>query len=155
MAKQWLAAVAPRDGSPCCSIASSAIAVTGACSPACAMPGVIPGSRASAAPRNDQLIGCDRFHGIGRLVRVALKPWRPGLPVRQPAVLIANRHLDLRQTLFVEDFVLRDHLVQEEQVGGQRIYLIGGESPLVPERHAAMDKIPHRRRERRAQWQYA
>src|SRR5262245_35435252 len=34
----------------------------------------------------------------------------------QLGVIIANRHLDLRQTLFVEDFVLRDHLVQEEQV---------------------------------------
>src|SRR5215469_16181832 len=89
------------------------------------------------------------------LAGVTLKPWRPGLPVRQPGVIIANRHLDLRQTLFVEYFVLRDHLVQEEQVGRQRIYLIGGESPLAPERHAAPDEIPHRRRKRRAQWQYA
>src|SRR6202521_2456733 len=61
------------------------------------------------------------------LVGVTLKPWRPGLPVRQPGVVIANRHLDLRQTLFVEYLVLRDHMVQEEQVGRQRIYLIGGE----------------------------
>jgi hypothetical protein len=30
------------------------------------------------------------------LVGVTLKPSRPGLPVRQPAVFIANRHLDLR-----------------------------------------------------------
>src|SRR5258708_19739412 len=89
------------------------------------------------------------------LVGVTLKPWRPGLPVRQPAVVIANRHLDLRQTLFVEDFVLRDHLVHEEQIGRQRIDLIGGESPLIPERHGAMDVIPHRRRKGRAQWQYA
>src|SRR5215469_7948079 len=84
------------------------------------------------------------------LVGVTLKPWRPGLPVRQPGVVIANRHLDLRQTLFVEYLVLRDHLVQEEQVGRQRIYLIGGETPLCPERHAAMDEIPHRGRKRRA-----
>src|SRR6266704_1672242 len=59
--------------------------------------------------------------GIGTLVGVTLKPWRPGLPDRQPGVVIANRHLDLRQTLFVEDFVLGDHLVQKEQVGRQRI----------------------------------
>src|SRR6516225_9141402 len=59
----------------------------------------------------------------------------------QLGVIIANRHLDLRQTLFVEDFVLRDHLVQEEQVGRQRINLIGGESPLIPGRHAAFDVI--------------
>src|SRR5258708_9518118 len=72
------------------------------------------------------------------LVGVTLKPWRPGLPVRQPAIVIANRHLDLRQTLFVEDFVLRDHLVHEEQVGRQRIDLIGGEGPPLPPRHAAM-----------------
>src|SRR6516162_1113686 len=65
------------------------------------------------------------------------------------------RHLDLWQTLFVEYFVLRDHLVQEEQVGRQRIYLIGAESPLIPERHGAMNEIPHRRRQRRVQWQYA
>src|SRR5438874_54844 len=79
------------------------------------------------------------------LVGVTLEPWRPGLPVRQPGVVIADRHLDLRQTLFVEYLVLRDHLVQDEQVGGERVYLIGGESPLTPERHAAMDEIPHDR----------
>ena len=73
----------------------------------------------------------------------------------QLGVIIADRHPDLRQTLFVEYSVLRDHLVQEEQVGRQRIDLIGGESPLIPERHAAIDEIPHRRRKRRAQWQYA
>ena len=50
----------------------------------------------------------------------------------QLGVTIANRHLDLRQTLLVEDFVLRDHLIDEEQVGRQRIDLIGGESPLIP-----------------------
>src|SRR5262245_6129080 len=73
----------------------------------------------------------------------------------QLGVVIANRHLDLRQTLFVEYHVLRDHLVHEEQIGRQRIDLIGGESPLTPERHAAIDVIPHRRRKRRAQWQDA
>src|SRR6185503_4707452 len=77
------------------------------------------------------------------------------LPVRQLGVVIANRHLDLRQTLLVEDLVLRDHLVQEEQIGRQRIDLIGFESPFIPERHAAIDEIPHRGRKRRSQWQYA
>jgi hypothetical protein len=45
------------------------------------------------------------------LVGVTLKPRRAGLPVRQPGVVIAMRHLDLWQTLFVEYFVLPDHLV--------------------------------------------
>src|SRR5205823_1424982 len=89
------------------------------------------------------------------LVGVSLEPWRPGLPLRQPGVFIANRHLDLRQTLLVEYLVLRDHLVLEEQEGRQRIYLIGGESPLTPERHAAIDVVPHRRCKRGAQRQYA
>src|SRR5260370_26676722 len=84
------------------------------------------------------------------LVGVTLKPSRPGLPVRQPGVVIANRHLDLRQTLFVEYFVLRDHLVQEEQVGRQRIYLIGGEKPLSPPRPAPPGEIPHPPRTPRA-----
>src|ERR1700674_1594811 len=100
-------------------------------------------------------INASYFGRVLRLVGVTLKPWRPGLPFGQPGVVFANRHLDLRQTLFVEDFVLRDHLVHEEQVGRQRIDLIGGESPLIPERHGAMDEIPHRRRKRRGQWQYA
>src|SRR5215469_166096 len=89
------------------------------------------------------------------LVRVTLKPWRPVLPFRQPGVVIANRHLDLRETLFVEDFVLRDHLVQEKQIGRQRIDLVGGERPLIADRHGAVDVIPHRRRKRRGQRQYA
>src|SRR5262249_12965548 len=75
------------------------------------------------------------------LVGVTLKPRRVGLPFMQLGVTIANRHLDLRQTLFVEYQVLRDHLIHEEQVGRQRIDLIGGESPLIPERHAAIDEI--------------
>src|SRR6266404_1096815 len=108
--------------------------------------------RSRRLPSSERTTGNRQHDG---LVGVTLKPWRPGLPVRQPAVVIANRHLDLRQTLFVEDLVLRDHLVHEEQVGRQRIDLIGGESPLIPERHGAMDVIPHCRRKGRAQWQYA
>src|SRR5262249_2695452 len=103
----------------------------------------------------DQVACTNRDFLLHALVGVTLKPWRPWLPLMQLGVIIANRHLDLRQTLFVEDFVLRDHLVQEEQVGRQRIDLIGGESPLIPGRHAAIDVIPHRRRKRRAQWQDA
>src|SRR5262245_53743629 len=90
-----------------------------------------------------------------QLEGITLEPWRLGLPLMQLGVIFANRHLDLRQTLFVEYLVLRDHLVQEEQVGRQRIDLVGGESPLIPERHAALDEIPHRRRKRRTQWQDA
>src|SRR5882757_5923234 len=56
--------------------------------------------------------------------------------------MITNRHLDLRQTFFVEYCVLRNHLVLEEQEGRQRIYLIGGESPLSSQRHAAIDCNP-------------
>src|SRR5215470_4939502 len=88
-------------------------------------------------------------------VGVTRKPWRVGLPVGQPGVTFANRHLDLRQTLFVEDCVLRDHLVQEQQVGRQRVDLIGLEGSLSPERHAAIDVVPHGRRKRRAQRQDA
>src|SRR5215470_7479709 len=88
-------------------------------------------------------------------VGLTLKPSRPGLPVGQPGVTFANRHLDLRQTLFVEDCVLRDHLVHEQQVGRQRVYLIGLEGSLSPERHAAIDVVPHGRRKRRAQRQDA
>src|SRR6478672_1154100 len=88
-------------------------------------------------------------------VGVTLKPSRPGLPVGQPGVTFANRHLDLRQTLFVEYRVLRDHLVQEEQISRQRVDFVGGESPLSPKRHAAVDVIPHGRRKRRAQRQDA
>src|SRR5438874_5242953 len=94
-----------------------------------------------------------RNRTLASLVGVTLKPCLPRLPLRQPGVVVADRHLDLRQTLFVEYLVLRDHLVQEKQVGGQRIDLIGGESPLTPERHAAMDEIPHDRRKWRAQRQ--
>src|SRR5262245_35000177 len=89
------------------------------------------------------------------LVGITLKPWRVGLPVMPVGEIIADRHLDLRQTLSVEYLVLRDHLIEEEQVGGQRIDLVGGESPLLPDRHAAIDEIPHDRRIRGAQRQDA
>src|SRR5204862_5393554 len=64
------------------------------------------------------------------------------------AELIANRHPDLRQTLFVEYLIFRNHLVDEEQIGRQRVHLIGSQSPLQPEWHAAIDDILHYRRMR-------
>src|SRR5438067_10322434 len=88
-------------------------------------------------------------------VGVTLKPWRSVLPFRQAGVIIADRHLHVRQTVFVEDFVIRDHPVEEKQVGRQRIDLIGGEAPLIPDRHGATDVIPRHRRIRRGPWQYA
>src|SRR5215471_7817667 len=88
-------------------------------------------------------------------VGVTLKPWRVELELVRLAVFVANRHLDLRQALFVEYLVLRDHLVEEEQVSRQRIHLIGSQSPLQAEWHAAPDEIPYYRRIRRAQWQDA
>src|SRR5204862_1839997 len=84
------------------------------------------------------------------LVGVTLKPWRVELKLMRLAVLIANRHLDLRQTLFVEYLIFRNHLVDEQQIGRQRVHLIGSQSPLQPEWHAAIDEIPHYRRMRRA-----
>src|SRR3982074_202323 len=73
-----------------------------------------------------------------KLVGVTLKPWRVELKVMRLAELIADRHPDLRQTLFVEHQVFRDHLIEEEQVGRQRIDLIGSQSPLQPDWHAAI-----------------
>ncbi len=89
------------------------------------------------------------------LVRVAFKPWRPGLPVRQGSVSITDRHLDLRQTLGVEHFVLRDDAVYIEQKRRQRVYLIGGQRSFSIEGHGAIDVIPDRRRERRSKRQYS
>src|SRR5882724_920586 len=89
------------------------------------------------------------------LVGVTLKPWRVELKVMRLAELMADRHPDLRQTLFVEYQVFRDHLFEEEQVGRQRKGLIGSQSLLQPDWHAAIDEIPHRRRIPRAQWQDA
>src|SRR5262245_9559133 len=100
-----------------------------------------------------------RRHPINRadrdLVRVAFKPWRPGLPLRQGSVFITNRHLDLRQTLGVEHFVLRNDAVYIEQKRRQRVYLISGQRSLSIEGHGAIDVIPDRGRERRAKRQYS
>src|SRR6185503_16714141 len=89
------------------------------------------------------------------LVGVTLEPRLVEMKVMRLAERVANRHPDLRQTLLVEYLVLRNHLIEEEQVGRQRVDLIGSQSPLEPEWHAAIDVIPHRRRIRRAQWQDA
>src|SRR6185436_12944993 len=111
----------------------------------------LSGGGSTPNPRHDSASNSSGPASVG----VALEPWRVGLPHVQLAVIIADRHLDLRQAMIVEDFVLRDHVVQEQQVGRQRIDLVGGECPLIPGRHAAIDVIPHRRRKRRPQWQDA
>src|ERR1700733_8587640 len=87
--------------------------------------------------------GSPNFRHAQSLVGIPRKPRRSWLPIGNADPLIADRHLDLRQIILVEGLVLRDYLVDGEQVSRQRIYLIGGKSPLIPERHAAMDEIPH------------
>jgi hypothetical protein len=73
--------------------------------------------------------------------------------VRQRRVVVADRHLHLRQGLGVEDLVFLDDVVDEQQVRRQRVDLVGGQRALSVERHRAIDVIPHRRRVRRAQRQ--
>ena len=79
------------------------------------------------------------------LVGVPRKPWRPGLPIRDPSEGITIWHLYLRQTLGVEYCVLRDDIVDKEQIGRQRVDLISGERPLSIEGHATIDVVPHHR----------
>src|SRR5262245_35066834 len=100
---------------------------------------------ACAAMRGSQN-ACDRWRcpKFRELVRVAFKPYRPGLPIRQGSVSITDRHLDLRQTLGVEHFVLRDDAVYVEQKCRQCVYLIGGQRSLSIEGHGAIDVIPDR-----------
>ena len=81
---------------------------------------------------------------------ITLKPRRPVLPLlRRERESLAIGHGDLRQTLGVHDIVLLNHAVLEEEERGQRVDLIGLERALFPERHAAVDVVPHHRRERR------
>ena len=86
------------------------------------------------------------------LVGITWKPLRAGFPIGYADPVGSNWHLDLRQIVLVENFVMRDDLVEREQVGRQRIDFIGCERSLVPERHAAMDVIPHDGRIRRQDW---
>ena len=58
-----------------------------------------------------------------------------------------------RQALGVEDLILRDHIVDVEQIGRQRVDLIGGEGSLSIEGHAPIDVVPHHGRIRRAERQ--
>ena len=80
---------------------------------------------------------------------VALKPRLPVLPLRRQTKSIAIRHLDLWQTLRVHHLVFLDDAVLEQQEGSERVNFIGRERPLLPQRHAAIDVIPYRRREGR------
>src|SRR5258705_3225403 len=82
------------------------------------------------------------------LVGVTSKPSRVGLPVRQGRVIISDWHFHLRQVLVVEYLVLRDHLIDAEEKGRQRVDLVGSQRPLSTERHGPIDVIPHRRRKR-------
>src|SRR6185436_20312821 len=97
--------------------------------------GIPPGDRRPGQALGDGREGRAVFllgSTLNPLIGVTLKPWRVELELMRLAELIANRHLDLRQTLFVEYQVLRDHVIEEEQVGRQRIDLIGRQSPLQP-----------------------
>src|SRR2546429_5152464 len=111
---------------------------------------VTPSSNTGNQTPSPDLPGTEADVTPNPLVGVTLKPWRVELKLMRLAVLIANRHLDLRQTLFVEYLIFRNHLVDEQQIGRQRVHLIGSQSPLQPEWHAAIDEIPHYRRMRRA-----
>ena len=79
---------------------------------------------------------------------VALKSGLPGLPRRREGKSVAIRHFDLRQTLGVHDLVFLDDVVLVQQEGGEGVHLIGAQRPFFPQRHAAIDVIPYRRRER-------
>jgi len=88
-------------------------------------------------------------------VRVTFNPRLPGLPIRQESESITVWHLHHWQTLGVDHIVLRDEIIQVEQIGRQRVDLIGGEGALCIERHAAIDEVPDPRRVRRADRQYS
>src|SRR5712691_74692 len=84
-------------------------------------------------------------------LRIIAKPWRSMLPLGMLGVSTAIWHLDLRQTLSVDDLVFAlDHIVLEKQKRSQRVDLVRLEAPLSTERHPAVDVIPYHRRERRA-----
>src|SRR5436190_5181934 len=111
----------------------------------------MPAIKTSQAAHALALIRSSRYSLVG----VPSKPSRLRLPIRERRVFIADRHFDLRQTLGVEYLVFRDHLVDEEQIRRQRVDLIGGQRPLFIERHAAIDEVPDRGRERRADRKYS
>jgi len=71
------------------------------------------------------------------------------LPFRSQSEVIAVWHFHLRQTLGVHDLVLPDDAVLEEEIGSQRVHLIGLECAFFGEWHGAIDVIPNRRRVRR------
>lgn len=56
---------------------------------------------------------------------VTLQPWRPGFPLRQASVIITDWHLHRQQTPGVKHLVLRDDIVDEEQVLADAISRVG------------------------------
>ena len=56
------------------------------------------------------------------------------------------RHFDLRQTLGIDDLVLRNDAVFSEQKGRYGIHLVGFQRAFFSERHTAIDVIPDGRR---------
>src|SRR5690349_14168100 len=88
-----------------------------------------------------------RWKNHCRALGVTLKPWLPVLPLRRKSKSIMIRHLHLRQALLIHNLVFLNDSVLVQQEGGDGIDLIGGERPLFPDRHAAIDVIPDRRRE--------
>jgi hypothetical protein len=79
------------------------------------------------------------------LVRVTREPGLPGLPIGHASEGVSIGHLDLRQTLGVEDHVLRDDIVDGEQIRGQGVDLVRRERPLSIEWHAPIDVVPDHR----------
>ena len=87
--------------------------------------------------------------GVGTLIMGNPEASAPGLPIRRKSESGLIRHLDLRQILGVHDLVFLDHVVLEQQEGGEGVHFIGLERPLFSEGHAAIDVIPYRRGEGR------
>ena len=56
---------------------------------------------------------------------ITLKPWCAVLPFRSQGEVIPIWHLHLRQALGVHDLVLFDDAILVEQIGSQRVHLIG------------------------------
>src|ERR1019366_2712482 len=73
---------------------------------------------------------------------------RRGLPIRRPQrnEPITIRHLDLRQTLGVEDVALLDDIVSKEQKGRQSVNLVRPERSRLIWGHGTVGIVPYRRR---------
>jgi hypothetical protein len=95
--------------------------------------------------------------GTGQAQSVQRKPGYPlrAMPETAPAPLnivnilqpwrnesITIRHLDLQQTLGVNEVALSDDVVPIEQEGSQGVNLVRAERSLLLSRHGAVDKVP-------------